>query len=61
MENWVAFHGGRKVQLISMVVYFLDNLKSAQPFEVKFRRGACGLNVSAEEPNLISDFVHRGG
>ena len=60
MENWVAFHGGRKVQLISMAGYFLYNLQSPQPFEVEFRGGACCLDVSAEEPNLVSNFVDRG-
>ena len=60
MKNWVAFHGGRKVQLISMAGYFLYNLKSPKPFVVEFRQGACCLDVSAEEPNLVSNFIGRG-
>ena len=35
MKNWVAFHGGRKVQLICMAGYFMSNFKSPKPFEVE--------------------------
>ena len=49
MENRAAFDGSGEVQLICMARYLLDNLKAPQSFEIEFRRGACGLNVSAEE------------
>ena len=35
MKNWVAFHGGREVQLISMAGYFLNDFQSPKPFEVE--------------------------
>ena len=56
----MAFHGRGEVQLISMAGYLLGNLKSPHSFEVEFERGACGLDMSAKESNLISDLVSRG-
>ena len=56
----MAFHGSGEVQLIAMVRNLLSNLKSLQSFEIELGRGACGLDMAAEEPNLISDLVCRG-
>ena len=61
VENRVAFDGSGEVQLIFMARYLLGNLKVPQSFEIEFGRGACGLNVLAEEPDFISDLVSRGG
>ena len=60
MKNWVAFHGNGKVQLISMAGYFMGNLIPSQSFKIEFGCGACGLDMSAEEPNFILDFLCRG-
>ena len=43
-----------------MAGYLLNDFKSSQPNELEFRRGAYGLDMSAEEPNFIPDFVYRG-
>ena len=53
MEDRMALHRSRKVQLISMAGYFLYYLKPFKSFEVELGGGPSSLDVSAQEPDLI--------
>ena len=56
----VRFHGCGKIQLISMARYLLQDLESSQTFKIQLRGGPGSLDMSAEEPNLISFIINWG-
>ena len=49
-----------EVELIGHRIDFLQNEIRSQVFEVKFVRGASGLDMSLKEPDMVTNFILGG-